>query len=90
MQFSENRIAEIFDYSRFEPSEAMGEIVSCFAEKYNLAWKKTREKVTFDELSGEKAAKSQNRLLRTVFQGVPKRKTTKNCDKLLQNPYKLV
>ncbi len=57
MQFSENRIAEIFDYSRFEPSEAMGEIVSCFAEKYNLAWKKTREKVTFDELSGEKAAK---------------------------------
>lgn len=57
MQFSENRIAEIFDYSRFEPSEAMGEIVSCFAEKYKLAWKKTREKVTFDELSGEKAAK---------------------------------
>lgn len=57
MQFSENRIAEIFDYSRFEPSDAMGEIVSCFAEKYNLAWKKTREKVTFDELSGEKAAK---------------------------------
>ena len=57
MQFSENRIAEIFDYSRFEPSEAMGEIVSCFAEKYNLARKNIREKVTFDELSGEKAAK---------------------------------
>lgn len=57
MQFSEKRIAEIFDYSRFEPSDAMGEIVSCFAEKYNLARKKNREKVTFDELSGEKAAK---------------------------------
>lgn len=57
MQFSEKRIAEIFDYSRFEPSDAMREIASCFAEKYNLAQKNIREKVTFDEFSGQKAAK---------------------------------
>ncbi len=57
MQFTEKRIAEIFDYSRFEPSDAMREITSSFAEKYKLARKNTREKVTFDQLSGEKAAK---------------------------------
>lgn len=57
MQFSEKRIAEILDYSRFEPSDTMGKIVSSFEEKYKLTRKNTREKVTFEELSGEKAAK---------------------------------
>ncbi len=77
MQFSEKRIAEIFDYSRFEPSDAMGEIVSSFAEKYNLARKKTREKVTFDELSGEKAAKVTKPPAKGSFSRSPEKKNDK-------------
>ena len=59
MQISEQRIAEIFDYSRFEPSKAMEKIVSAFAEKFKLNQKNSRERISFDELSGEKTAKTK-------------------------------
>lgn len=58
MQITEQRIAEIFDYSRFEPSKGMKEIISAFAQKYKIAQNSLREKVAFDELSGEKAGKT--------------------------------
>lgn len=58
MQITEQRIAEIVDYSRFEPSKSMKEIISVFAEKYKIAQNSLREKVTFDELSGERVGKT--------------------------------
>lgn len=58
MQIAEKHIAEIFDFSRFEPSKTMEKIVSAFAEKYRLVQKNPREKVSFEELSGEKTART--------------------------------
>lgn len=64
MQITEQRIAEVFDYSRFEPSKTMKEIISAFSEKYKIAQNSLREKVTFDELSGEKAGKTTKQPVR--------------------------
>lgn len=61
MQISEKQIAEILDYSRFEPSKSMEKVVSAFAEKFNLSQKTAREKVTFEELSGGNSAKTTQR-----------------------------
>ena len=58
MQLSEQQIAEIFDYSRFEPSAGMEKIISAFDKKFDLSQKATREKVTFEELSGGNEAKT--------------------------------
>ena len=58
MQITEQRIAEIFDYSRFEPSKSMKEIISAFAKKYKIVQNSLRAKVTLDKLSGEKAGKT--------------------------------
>lgn len=56
MQISEQRIAEVLDFARFESTKSMEKIVSAFAEKYKL---NSREKVSFEELSGEKTAKTK-------------------------------
>lgn len=58
MHITEQRIAEIFDYSRFEPSQGMETIISGFAEKFKLAQKNTRQKVSFDEISGGNTSKT--------------------------------
>ena len=58
MQISEQRIAEIFDYSRFEPSHSMETIVSAFAEKFKINQKNSRQRVSFDELSDKNSAKT--------------------------------
>ena len=59
MQISEQRIAEILDFARFEPTKSMEKIVSAFAEKFKLNQKNSRERISFDELSGEKTAKTK-------------------------------
>lgn len=59
MQIAEQRIAEIFDFSRFEPSKTMEKIVSAFAEKYKVNQKNSRERVSFDELLDNKSAKTE-------------------------------
>ena len=79
MQISEHRIVEIFDFSRFEPSKTMEKIVTAFAEKYKLTRNASREKMSFDELSGEKAAKTSKQ---TGQNGLSKSSEKKN-DKLL-------
>lgn len=58
MQITEQGVAEIFDFSRFEPSKTMEKILSAFAEKYKINKKAPRERVSFDELSDEKSAKN--------------------------------
>ncbi|MGN0684381.1 MAG: hypothetical protein ACI4JY_11950 [Oscillospiraceae bacterium] len=75
MQITEQRIAEIFDYSRFEPSKSMKEIISAFAEKYKIAQNSLREKVAFDELSGEKVG---NPTKQPVRDGSAKKTEKKN------------
>lgn len=58
MQLTEKQIAEIFDYSRFEPSQGMEKIISAFDKKFDLSKKSAREKVTFEELSGGNTVKT--------------------------------
>ena len=90
MQFTEKRIAETFDYARFEPSESMEKIVAAFAERYMTAQKGSREKMSFSELSGENAAKTTkdpNRAHRKIL----KRKTiirSERCNKIRKSWYK--
>ena len=76
MQFTEKRIAETFDYARFEPSEGMEKIVAAFAERYMTAQKGSREKMSFSELSGENAAKTTKR---------PEQSASKNLEKKNDN-----
>lgn len=57
MQITEQQIAEIFDYSRFEPSKAMENIVRAFEAKYLSAQKNSREKISFEEMTGDTTAK---------------------------------
>ena len=57
MQITELQIAEIFDYSRFEPSNAMENIIRAFEAKYLSAEKNSREKISFEEMTGETASK---------------------------------
>lgn len=58
MHITEQRIAEIFDYSRFEPSHSMETIITNFTKKFGLIQNNTRQKVSFGEISGENAAKT--------------------------------
>ncbi len=58
MHITEQRIAEIFDYSRFEPSHSMETIITRFAQKFGLAQNNTRQKVSFGEISGDNSAKT--------------------------------
>lgn len=72
MQFTDKRIAETFDYARFEPSKSMEKIIAAFAEKFKTTQKNPREKISFDELSGENTAKTVNR---------PEKSASKNLEK---------
>ena len=73
MQISEQRIAEIFDYSRFEPSKTMEKIASAFAEKFKINQKNSRERVSFDELSDDKTAKTAKQSNRDIAKNVEKK-----------------
>lgn len=73
MQITEQRIAEIFDYSRFEPSKTMEKIVSAFAEKFKINQKNSRERVSFDELSDDKSAKTAKQSNRDIAKNVEKK-----------------
>ena len=57
MQITEQQIAEIFDYSRFEPSKAMENIIRDFEAKYLSAQKNSREKISFEEMTGGTTSK---------------------------------
>ena len=57
MQITEQQISEIFDYSRFEPSKSMENIILAFNAKYLSAQKNSREKITFEEMTGDTKAK---------------------------------
>lgn len=76
MQFTEKRIAETFDYARFEPSKSMEKIIAAFAEKFMTAQKAPREKISFSELSDETAAKTTKQ---------PKKSLSKNLEKKNDN-----
>ena len=78
MQITEQRIAEAFDYSRFEPSKSMKEIISAFAEKYKIAQNGLREKVSFDELSGEKAGKTTKQPVQDISTKTVEKKNGKS------------
>ena len=73
MQISEQRIAEIFDYSRFEPSKTMEKIVSAFAEKFKINQKNSRERVSLDELSDVKTAKTAKQPSRDIAKNAEKK-----------------
>ena len=73
MQISEQRIAEIFDYSRFEPSKTMEKIASAFAEKFKINQKNSRERVSFDELSDGKSAKTAKQPNRDIAKNTEKK-----------------
>ncbi len=80
MHITEQQIAGILDYSRFEPSDGMKEIISSFAEKFKLNQAAAkREKVSFGELSGEKSTKI---FKQPVRDGPQKQSDMKNRKKL--------
>ena len=78
MQFTDKRIAETLDYARFEPSKSMEKIIAAFAEKFKTAQKNSREKISFEELSGESTAKTVKRPEKSVSNNLEKKN-----DKLL-------
>lgn len=58
MHITEQQIAGILDYSRFEPSDGMKEIVSSFAERFKIHQATAeREKISFSELSSGNSTK---------------------------------
>lgn len=78
MHITEQQIAEILDYSRFEPSDGMKGIISSFAERFRINQATAeREKVSFSELSKG----NQTKIFKQPVRDGPQKQTDINNDK---------